>query len=140
MGLRPLGRVRWPRRRGGGRRVGIRRAGCRTGAEAVSIAVLLYRMIPDPAAWNVTVLATDINPRSLKKAAEGVYGEWSFRGAPDWIKARYFKALDNGRFELQPHLRSRVTFADRNFADELSPSLLNNTNAMTVMFCRSVRS
>jgi len=40
-------------------------------------------MMPDPKACPVTMLATDINPQFLRKAAEGVYGEWSFRARRD---------------------------------------------------------
>lgn len=122
----------------GERRLRVWSAGCSTGEEAYSIAMLLDRLIPDPEAWNVTILASDINARSLSKAAAGVYGEWSFRGAPEWIKPRYFKPLENGRFELQPHIRSRVTFSHLNLADDIYPSLLNNTNAMDVILCRNV--
>ena len=122
----------------GERRLRVWSAGCSTGEEAYSIAMLLDRLIPDPQAWNVTILATDINARSLSKAAAGVYGEWSFRGAPEWIKSRYFKPLDKVRFELQPRIRSRVTFVHLNLADDIYPSLLNNTNAMDVILCRNV--
>ena len=58
-------------RRGVERRLRIWSAGCCTGEEPYSVAMLLDRLIPDPGEWNVTILATDINPRFLKKAAEG---------------------------------------------------------------------
>jgi chemotaxis protein methyltransferase CheR len=125
-------------RRGAERRLRIWSAGCCTGEEPYSVAMLLDRLIPDAKAWNVTILATDINPRFLRKAAEGVYGEWSFRDTPGWIRERFFKALRGGRFELDPHVRRRVTFSHLNLADDVYPSLLNNTNAMDVILCRNV--
>ncbi len=125
-------------RHDGERHLRIWSAGCCTGEEPYSIAMLLDRLIPDQTAWKITILATDINPRFLRKAAEGVYGEWSFRGTPDWIRARYFKRRKDGRFELSAHIRRKVTFSYLNLADDIYPSLLNNTNAMDVIFCRNV--
>ena len=113
-------------------------AGCCTGEEPYSIAMLLDRLIPDAAARNVTILATDINPRFVRKAAEGVYGAWSFRETPDWIRERYFKRRKDGRFEIKPQIRKRVTFSYLNLAGDVYPSLWNNTNAMDVIFCRNV--
>lgn len=71
-------------RRGAEQRLRIWSAGCCTGEEPYSVAMLLERLIPDPEAWHVTLLATDINPRFLRKAAEGVYSEWSFRETPPY--------------------------------------------------------
>ncbi|BBP04874.1 protein-glutamate O-methyltransferase [Sulfuriferula plumbiphila] len=121
-----------------GRRLRIWSAGCSTGEEAYSIAMLLDRLIPDPEKWNVTILATDINPAFLGKAAAGMYGEWSFRDTPAWIRARHFKHGKNARFEILPRIRKRVTFSYLNLADDVYPSLTNNTNAMDVIFCRNV--
>ena len=113
-------------------------AGCCTGEEPYSIAMLLDQQIPDPKACNLTLLATDINPRFLRKAAQGVYGEWSFRGTPGWMRERYFRKRRDGRYALLPQIRRRVTFSYLNLADDVYPSLLNNTNAMDVILCRNV--
>ncbi|MBZ0090623.1 MAG: chemotaxis protein CheR [Sulfuricellaceae bacterium] len=125
-------------REGSGRRLRIWSAGCCTGEEAYSIAMLLDRLIPNAEVWNITLLATDINPAFLRKAAEGEYGEWSFRSTPDWIKNRYFHPRRGSRFKLDVHIRKRVTFAYLNLADDAYPSLTNNTNAMDIIFCRNV--
>lgn len=125
-------------RRGAERRLRIWSAGCCTGEEPYSVAMLLDRLLPGVEEWNVTVLATDINPHFLRKAAQGVYGEWSFRDTPEWIRGRYFKTRRDGRFDLHPRIRKRVTFSHLNLADDVYPSLLNNTNAMDVILCRNV--
>jgi chemotaxis protein methyltransferase CheR len=121
-----------------GLRLRIWSAGCCTGEEPYSIAMLLDRLIPDLEKWNITILATDINPRFLRKAAEGIYGEWSFRDTPAWIRERYFKPRKGGRFEIRPDIRKRVTFSHLNLADDGYPSLWSSTNAMDVIFCRNV--
>jgi chemotaxis protein methyltransferase CheR len=99
------------RRRDTGRRLRIWSAGCCTGEEPYSIAILLKRMLPDLEDWQITVLATDINPQFLQKAADGIYGEWSFRGVPAELKERYFAKRHNGRFEILPEIKGIVTFS-----------------------------
>ncbi len=125
-------------RRDSERRLRIWSAGCCTGEEPYSIAMLLDRLLPDPAEWNVALLATDINPQFLRRATDAVYGDWSFRDTPGWIRERYFTRRKDGRFELLPHIRRRVTFSYLNLVDDVYPSLANNTNAMDVIFCRNV--
>jgi len=126
------------RRQNEQRRLRIWSAGCCTGEEAYTIAILLDRLIPDLKEWNITILGTDFNPKFLRKAAQGVYGEWSFRDAPDWLRERYFTTRADGRLEILPRIRKMVTFSYLNFAEDVYPSLSNNTGAMDVIFCRNV--
>ena len=125
-------------KRGGAKRLRIWSAGCCTGEEAYSIAIALRRMIPDLDDWQITILATDINPRFLRLAVAGVYGKWSFRGVPEETRAAYFRATPEGRFELLPSVRKMVTFACLNLVEDVYPSLATNTNAMDLIFCRNV--
>ena len=125
-------------RRLGERRLRIWSAGCCTGEEAYTIAILLDRLSPDIGEWNITLLATDFNPKFLRKAAQGVYGDWSFRDAPAWLRERYFNRRPDGSYEIHPRIRKMVTFSYLNFADDVYPSLTNNTSAMDVIFCRNV--
>ncbi|TAM59451.1 MAG: chemotaxis protein CheR [Rhodanobacter sp.] len=113
-------------------------AGCCTGEEPYSIAMLLDRLLPHGADCGATILATDINPAFLRKAAQGVYGEWSFRATPAWLRERYFDPAKNSRFEIKRSVRQRVRFSCLNLADDSYPSLTNNTNAMDVIICRNV--
>ncbi len=125
-------------RRQNERRLRIWSAGCSTGEEAYTIAILLDRLIPDLAEWDITILATDFNPKFLHKAEQGVYGEWAFRDAPVWLRERYFSKIGDGRFELHSRIRKMVTFSYLNFVDEVYPSLFNNTSAVDVILCRNV--
>lgn len=113
-------------------------AGCATGEEAYSIAILLSRLLPDLTDRDLTILATDINPRFLQKAAEGVFSEWSFRGTTPEFRERYFLARGSNQFELLPRLKKRVTFAYLNLVDDVYPSLTNGTNGLDLIFCRNV--
>lgn len=124
-------------RQDAGRTLRIWSAACSTGEEAYSMAILLDQLIPDIDKWHITLLATDINPRSLRRAQDGLYGEWSFRGLPAETRNRYFTRHDN-RYEVIPRIKRMVTFAYHNLAVDQYPSVLNNTNAMDIIFCRNV--
>jgi len=113
-------------------------AACATGEEPYSIAIVLSRMIPDIRDWNITILATDINPRFLDKAIKGIYTKWSFRDTPHWVKENYFIPTEDGHFRLLPSIKKMATFSYQNLGENSYPSLLNNTNAMDIIFCRNV--
>jgi chemotaxis protein methyltransferase CheR len=125
-------------RRGREQRLRIWSAGCSTGEEPYSLAILLSRLIPDLREWQITILATDINSRSLGKAVQGVYGDWSFRGVPQWVRQKYFTKTPDGKYELPHAIRRMVTFSVLNLAEDTYPSLSTNTNAMDIIFCRNV--
>ena len=66
-------------------------AGCASGEEAYTIAISLLRNIPNIKDWNITILATDINPVLLKRAKKGIYSTWSFPNNPKLVVAKYFE-------------------------------------------------
>jgi chemotaxis protein methyltransferase CheR len=119
------------------RRLRIWSAGCASGEEPYSLAILLHRLLPDLAQWNILLLATDINRQSLEKAQRGLYGSWSFREVPPGIQETYFTPVDR-RFELSPAIRKMVTFAYLNLIEDRYPSLSTNTQSMDLIFCRNV--
>jgi chemotaxis protein methyltransferase CheR len=125
-------------RRGRDPRLRLWSAGCASGEEAYSLAILLHQILPDLAEWHVTLLATDINARSLRKAVAGVYSEWSFRGVPRGVKERYFDRSSDGRYVIRPEIRKLVTFEHVNLVEDGYPSLATDTNAMDLIFCRNV--
>lgn len=121
-----------------GRRLRIWSAGCATGEEPYSIAILLRKLIRDIENWNIALLATDINPVALAKAVKGIYGNWSFREVPARVKTVYFEEIEAGRYALHPEFRKLVTFSCHNLFEDPYPSLTNNTNAMDIIICRNV--
>ena len=125
-------------RHGFGGQLRIWSAGCATGEEPYSLAIVLSRMIADLKGWKITILATDLNTRSLHKASEGIYTDWSFRDTPHWVRNTYFKANPGGRWAISPAIKKMVTFSYLNLVEDLYPSLLNCTNAMDVILCRNV--
>ena len=125
-------------RRGREQRLRLWSAGCCTGEEAYSLAILLQQLLPDRADWQVTILATDINPHFLRKAAAGEYGEWSFRDAPVGFKEHYFHPSTAGRYVVAPKIKAMVTIKQLNLAEDGYPSLANDTHAMDLILCRNV--
>lgn len=113
-------------------------AGCASGEEAYSIAILLKKIIHDLKNWQVVILGTDINPHFLEKARKGIYSEWSFRGTPAWIRDRYFTRTANGRWEILPEIREMVIFSHHNLAEDPYASLMNDTGTMDIIICRNV--
>jgi chemotaxis protein methyltransferase CheR len=126
------------RRTDGLRRLRVWSAGCATGEEPYSLAILLDRLLPDRADWSVTILATDLNPHALSVARRGEYREWSLRDTPEWVRDRYFLPRPTGTFELDPAIRAMVSFAPLNLAEDSYPSHLTNTRAMDLVLCRNV--
>jgi chemotaxis protein methyltransferase CheR len=125
-------------RRRTGKRLRLWSAGCSTGEEPYSIAILLDQMIPDLKDWNITILATDINAGALRKADEGIYSDWSFRDTPPFFRDKYFEKVNGSRCRLLPDIRKMVTFSYLNLSEDVYPALQNNTNAMDIIFCRNV--
>lgn len=125
------------RRRTGNRQLRIWSAACCTGEETYSIGILLRQLLPDIASWQISLLGTDVNPRFLRKAAEGVYGPWSFRGTSPDFRARHFRQLAGGRYVLSPTIRRLVRFAPLNLADEAALTSMRD-GGFDLILCRNV--
>jgi chemotaxis protein methyltransferase CheR len=121
----------------GDRRLRIWSAGCSTGEEPYSVAMMVSEY-PGLQGWDVSILGTDINQSFLRKAEAGTYAEWSFRGVAPGIREKFFQKRAGSTFEILPALRSMVTFAHLNLIDDVYPALLNNTNAIDLILCRNV--
>ncbi|MDY6875190.1 MAG: CheR family methyltransferase [Chloroflexota bacterium] len=119
------------------RRIRIWSAGCATGEEPYSVAIVLRELIPNPESWNILILATDINRYALLRAQEGLYGAWSFRGVEKRVQDHYFR-FDGKRYAIGDEIKHMVTFDYLNLVGDYYPSLSNNTNAMDVVLCRNV--
>jgi chemotaxis protein methyltransferase CheR len=124
-----------PRSGKGEKSIRIWSAGCSTGEEPYSIAIALHKTIPKINDWNITILATDINPRALSKAITGTYSAWSFRNSPVWLKSNYFLNKGNLAYEIIPEIKRMVTFTCLSLAEM---SAIGNSNSMDIIFCRNV--
>jgi chemotaxis protein methyltransferase CheR len=114
-------------------------AGCASGEEPYSVAMLLRELLPDVDQWAITILGTDINTEALNRARQATYGEWAFREdrARQW-RSRYFRPITTNRHELIPAVREMVTFARLNLAEPSYPTFETNTTMLNLILCRNV--
>jgi chemotaxis protein methyltransferase CheR len=112
-------------------------AGCSTGEEPYTLAILLRQLVPDLSHWDVLILATDIDRESIERAREGIYRQWSFRGMPASMLAPHV-IPEGSHFEVVPRIRDMVTFARLNLAEPIYPSPTTNTDGMDLILCRNV--
>lgn len=108
-------------------------AGCSTGEEAYSLAILLEQ---EGLSARSTILATDISRVALERAAKGVFKPWSFR-KEDPSLAPYFSRHGKSQTVCE-RIRRRVRFAYLNLASDEYPALENGTALIDLLMCRNV--
>lgn len=122
-----------------GRTIRIWSAGCATGEEPYSIAIVLSKLMAGLKHWNSEILATDLNSKSLRKAAAGVYGSWSFRGTPSWARSANFEAVEDDLWAVTAAIKKMVTFVQLNLMADVYPTPVSNCpQGFDVIFCRNV--
>jgi chemotaxis protein methyltransferase CheR len=115
------------------RRLRVWSAGCSTGEEPYTIAILLLRSgLLD--GWDVEVLGIDLSRRALAAARAGVYGPSAFR-APESEQLRPWFQPRDGRRAVRAEVGRMVRFAQANLVD---PAAVESLPAADVVFCRNV--
>lgn len=112
-------------------------AGCSTGEEAYSIAILLDELAQELEGWNILILGTDINEVAIEKARRGSYGEWSFRQVGDEIRERYFRKKRN-EWILDERIRGMVRLEVMDLITDRYPDYGRNLYDMDLILCRNV--
>jgi chemotaxis protein methyltransferase CheR len=116
------------------KKIRIWSAGCSSGEEAYSIAMLLEESgWYDHAAFEI--FASDINQQVLAKARKGHYRENAFRATQPTLREKYFRREADGSWHIRDEIRNRVSFGRLNLYDEARVSLLGH---LDVVFCRNV--
>jgi chemotaxis methyl-accepting protein methylase len=120
-------------RRGTERRLRMWSAGCSTGEEVYTLAILLKErnLASD---WDISLVGTDVNRESLRVAREARYPAWSFRSTPETVRDRYFEPI-SGDWRLQESLRRMARFAWANLGSELLMPPLSDAD---LVVCRNV--
>jgi chemotaxis protein methyltransferase CheR len=107
-------------------------AGCASGEEAYTLAMLL-RAHPEAARLaNTRITGIDINAAVLEKARAARYTAWSLRATPAEARERWFQK-DGADFVLAPEIRERVRFEEGNLLDPGDAA-----GQLDVVFCRNV--
>jgi chemotaxis protein methyltransferase CheR len=97
------------------RELRILSAGCASGEEAYSIAMLVRDCL-ELRQNGVTIRGVDLNPAVIAKARQGRYSEWSMRETKSEIRDRHFRKQGD-QFELSEPIRSMVEFEEGNLMD-----------------------
>lgn len=115
------------------RKLMIWSAGCSSGEEAYTIAIL----VKDSGlfdGWDVRIFGSDVSKRVLSRARSGVYRSTSFRTTPEWIIKRHFSE-DPGGMRVNDDIRALCNFGHLNLLDVDKSVLLGRVD---VIFCRNV--
>ncbi len=116
------------------KKVRIWSAGCSSGEEPYSLAMLLQEL-----GWfsraAFEIFASDINQQVLSRARKGHYRESAFRATDPSIRDKYFTRDPEGSWKISDEIRNRISFGRLNLYDEGRVSLVGN---LDVILCRNV--
>ncbi len=116
-----------------GKRLRIWSAGCSTGEEPYTIAMLILEkgLLYN---WNIEIIGSDINQRVLQVARSGAYRKNSFRTTDRYFLKKYFQEEDS-QFRISDAVKQYVNFNHLNLLDTVKVKLVG---AVDVIFCRNV--
>jgi len=121
------------REKRGGRPINVWSAGCSSGEEPYSIAILAREAGLKPGV-DIHVYASDISRKMLRKARKGIYRESSFRETDPHLRDKYFVEKDR-LWQISDDLKRDVDFIHLNLLDAAKIALLRT---MDVILCRNV--
>jgi len=108
-------------------------AGCSTGQETYSIAIVLREFLSDLSKFNIRLLGTDISDFAISCALSGEYSQVTVeRGLPKDKLDKYFKQIGQ-KWKIRNDVRSMCTFRKHNLMNSL-----NNLGRFDIVFCRNV--
>lgn len=117
------------------RKLRIWSAGCSTGEEPYTLAIMLLEESATLfKGWTFDIQATDLNERSLEHAQAAIYGDYSTRNLTPHIRQKYFGPVDD-HLQVNPAVRKLVTFSRVNLLDSARMSLMKD---MDLIFCANV--
>jgi len=116
------------------RKIRIWSAGCSSGEEPYTIAMLLTEGGYFERG-SFEIFASDINQQVLAKARKGRYRESAFRATSSELRQRYFAEDEEGWWRIGDSIRNRVSFGRLNLYDSARVALLGH---LDIVFCRNV--
>jgi len=124
---------------GGKTRLRIWSAGCSSGEEPYTIALVIMTAVPDLTRWDARILATDIDTRMLETARRGVYPAEAVEGVPVAVRDRFFRKTGRSDPGAPPlvtvgdELRRLITFKSLNLMEPWPMG-----GPFDAIFCRNV--
>jgi chemotaxis protein methyltransferase CheR len=117
-----------------GRSLRIWTAGCSSGEETYTIAIIVREVFPAIVDWEMEIVATDIDEQRLAMAEAGIYGARSMKNVPAEYLDRHF--VRHGEdWRVKPRTRSLLTIQHLNLHDRLQ---MRKMRAFDFIFCRNV--
>jgi chemotaxis protein methyltransferase CheR len=117
------------------KRLRIWSAGCSTGEEPYTLAMLISQSRLFDSSWKIDIIGTDISQRVLRTARKAVYSQSSFRATEEEQLTRWFTRLEDGKYTVNEDVRSMVHFGHLNLMDEKMMGLIGECDAI---MCRNV--
>ncbi|MDR0827414.1 MAG: protein-glutamate O-methyltransferase CheR [Desulfovibrio sp.] len=118
-----------------GRRLRIWSAGCSTGEEPYTLAIILHEVLKSEInAWDIKITANDLSEAVLAAARKGVYTDYALRTTPKSIIDTYF-IKDGTNYQVDPRLKRLISFGPVNLSDRM---LLKRIERSNIVFCRNV--
>jgi chemotaxis protein methyltransferase CheR len=109
-------------------------AGCSSGEEPYTLAMILLETIPDIQEWKISIVGTDINMQMLAKAREGLYTSRSLKDTPEQYISKYFH-VEGEHYRIADCVKCMVSFRFGNLIDKQDAALIQNVDCI---FCRNV--
>lgn len=111
-------------------------AGCSSGEEPYTLAIILKEMVDYVKQWDVEIIASDIDQNILDKAQQGVFSERSIKEVPKEYLEKYFHQSGNGTYRLHSNeLKDMIRFEHLNLFDKAA---LRSHRGYDFIFCRNV--
>jgi len=117
------------------KRLRIWSAGCSTGEEPYTLAILCSESGLFDSSWGVDIIGTDISQRVLNTARKAVFSQSSFRATEENELNRYFTRDEDGKYALNDSIRNMVHFGHLNLMDEKMMGLIRECD---IIMCRNV--
>ncbi len=118
----------------GSNKIKIWCAGCSTGEEAYTLAIILLEMLEPFSAWNAKILATDIDTSVLSKARKSEYSARSVKDVPDEYLKKYIR-VKKDKFIVKDKVKKLITFKYLNLMNTKEIKFLGKFD---FIFCRNV--
>ena len=109
-------------------------AGCSTGEEPYTLAIIISEILHNTSNWNIKIVATDVDQNVLAKARSGVYFNTRMNEVPDEYYDKYF-ILNGDKLTIAPKIKSMITFEHLNL---LEKDKMRNKRGFDFIFCRNV--
>jgi chemotaxis protein methyltransferase CheR len=111
-------------------------AGCSTGEEPYTLAInMLEESEGLLKGWDVQIIATDLNDRSVEAVKAGIYGDYALRNTPEAIKRKYFEPAGEKKLQVLPVVKKLVNVSRLNLKDDSKVLFMKG---MDIIYCCNV--